>query len=95
LIPQIARDAEKRERGSREKDKKLRKRWHCRRIYLEGTKQTKIIVRRLGMNALAVRVEPRAVEVLFAEDSFRVILADGREVAIPIEWFPRLLKATP
>ena len=47
------------------------------------------------MSTLAVKVEPRAVEVLFAEDSFRVILADGREVAIPIEWFPRLLKATP
>jgi len=47
------------------------------------------------MSTLAVKVEPRAIEVLFAEDSFRVILADGREVAIPIEWFPRLLKATP
>ena len=41
-----------------------------------------------------MKVEPRAVEVVFAEDSFRVILADGREVAIPIEWFPRLMKAT-
>lgn len=47
------------------------------------------------MSTLAVKVEPRAIEVLFAEDSFRVILADGREVVIPIEWFPRLLKATP
>ncbi len=46
------------------------------------------------MSTLAVKVEPRAVEVVFAEDSFRVILADGREVAIPIEWFPRLMKAT-
>jgi very-short-patch-repair endonuclease len=48
-----------------------------------------------GMSTLAVRVESRAVEVIFAEDSFRVILADGREIAIPIEWFPRLLNATP
>jgi hypothetical protein len=52
-------------------------------------------LRRLGINALAARVEPRAVEVLFAKDSFRVILADGRKIAIPIERFPRLLKATP
>ena len=25
----------------------------------------------------------------------RVTLADGREVAVPLEWFPRLIGATP
>jgi len=38
-------------------------------------------------------VAPLAVEVSFGEDSLRVVLADSREISVPLEWFPRLLQA--
>jgi uncharacterized protein DUF2442 len=47
------------------------------------------------MNISAVKPEPRAVSVSFTEDAMRVVLADGREVTVPLEWFPRLAKAKP
>ncbi|OGR24267.1 MAG: hypothetical protein A2139_01225 [Desulfobacca sp. RBG_16_60_12] len=31
----------------------------------------------------------------FTEDALLVNLSDGREVSVPLEWFPRLRKATP
>ena len=46
------------------------------------------------MNTSAIKVEPLATEVAFGEDSFCIILADGREITVPIEWFPRLRDAT-
>lgn len=36
-----------------------------------------------------------AVDVRFSEDAFTVQLSDGREVSVPLEWFPRLRDATP
>lgn len=36
-----------------------------------------------------------AVDVTFGEDSINVRLSDGREVSVPLEWFPRLRNATP
>lgn len=36
-----------------------------------------------------------AVAVECDDDFLRVTLADGREVAVPLIWFPRLLDATP
>jgi hypothetical protein len=36
-----------------------------------------------------------AVDVRFSEDSMSVRLSDGREVSVPLEWFPRLRDATP
>jgi hypothetical protein len=47
------------------------------------------------MSALAVEVEPLAVDVSCTDDSLRVVLADGREISAPLIWFPRLQKATP
>jgi len=47
------------------------------------------------MTTLQVKVEPRATDVTVTGDSIRVVLADGREVTVPLEWFPRLRKATP
>ncbi len=35
-----------------------------------------------------------AVAVRFSDDAFHVQLSDGREVSVPLEWFPRLRKAT-
>ena len=39
--------------------------------------------------------EPLAVEAWCSDDALHVRLADGREVAVPLEWFPRLRDATP
>ncbi|MCC6499549.1 MAG: DUF2442 domain-containing protein [Anaerolineales bacterium] len=33
--------------------------------------------------------------VRFTEDALLVNLSDGREVSVPLEWFPRLRNATP
>jgi hypothetical protein len=47
------------------------------------------------MSTSSIKVEPFAVDVSFTDDSMRVTLADGREVSVPLEWFPRLRNATP
>jgi hypothetical protein len=47
------------------------------------------------MSTLAVEVEPLAVDVSCTDDSLHVVLADGREISIPLVWSPRLRKATP
>lgn len=36
-----------------------------------------------------------ATRVYFDEKRLHVCLADGREISAPLEWFPRLLHATP
>ena len=47
------------------------------------------------MSTLAINVEPLATDVTCTDDALRVVLADGREVTVPLVWFPRLLSATP
>ena len=47
------------------------------------------------MSTLAVRLEALAVDVSVTDDALRVVLADGRELSVPLAWFPRLLSATP
>jgi Protein of unknown function (DUF2442) len=47
------------------------------------------------MSTSAIDVEPLAVDVTCTSDALRVVLADGREVAAPLVWFPRLRNATP
>ncbi|HEY1364231.1 MAG TPA: DUF2442 domain-containing protein [Xanthobacteraceae bacterium] len=42
-----------------------------------------------------VKFDATAVEVTVMDDRIVVILADGRELAAPLAWFPRLLEATP
>ena len=46
------------------------------------------------MNTLAEKIEPLAVDVAFTAAGLHVVLADGREVSAPLQWFPRLLQAT-
>ena len=46
------------------------------------------------MSTLAVKIEPLADDVYFAGESLHIILADGREISAPLEWFPRLRDAT-
>ncbi len=40
-----------------------------------------------------MNISPKAVR--FDENSLWVDLADGRTIAVPLAWFPRLLRATP
>ena len=40
-------------------------------------------------------VDPRIKEGTVTEDELVVVLADGRRLATPLAWFPRLLNATP
>jgi hypothetical protein len=46
------------------------------------------------MSILAVEVEPLAVDATCEDDSLTVILADGPEITVPLEWSARLQKAT-
>ncbi len=47
------------------------------------------------MSILKIKVEPFAVDISFAADDLIMRLADGRQVSVPLGWFPRLLRATP
>ena len=46
------------------------------------------------MSTLAIKIEPLAVDVQVSEDALMVTLADGRELSVPLDWFPRLQNAT-
>ena len=47
------------------------------------------------MKARVIHLDPRAVAVDVVEDKLQVALADGRQLLVPLEWSPRLLRATP
>jgi hypothetical protein len=47
------------------------------------------------MSTLAIDFDATAVDVSVDDSMLRVTLADGRELAVPLEWFPRLRNATP
>ena len=51
--------------------------------------------KRNGAVILAGKVEALARDVRFTADALHVVLADGRELSAPLQWFPRLLRATP
>ncbi len=36
-----------------------------------------------------------ATDVQFDAEHLRVALSDGRQISVPLAWFPRLIKATP
>jgi hypothetical protein len=42
----------------------------------------------------AVRLDATAVDVTVTDDQILVVLADGRELAAPLAWSPRLAEAT-
>lgn len=46
------------------------------------------------MTTLAIKLDATAVDVHTDEALLHVTLADGRELAAPLEWFPRLRDAT-
>lgn len=47
------------------------------------------------MSSSVPDVDPRALGVEVTDEELVVDLADGRRVAVPLTWFPRLLHATP
>ena len=47
------------------------------------------------MSTLISKPVADAVAVAFTDAELIVTLADGRSVSAPLEWFPRLLRATP
>lgn len=47
------------------------------------------------MSTLAIRLDPHAVDVRVSDDALMFVLADGREISAPLEWFPRLRDASP
>lgn len=48
------------------------------------------------MTTSAVEIEiPNAESVVITEDTLSVDLSDGRTIAVPLAWFPRLVHATP
>jgi hypothetical protein len=46
------------------------------------------------MNTLAFKLDPDATDVEITDSVLKVILADGRELSAPLEWFPRLRDAS-
>jgi hypothetical protein len=47
------------------------------------------------MPTLAIERDASAVGVEIDDSALRLALADGRELSVPLEWFPRLRDATP
>ncbi len=47
------------------------------------------------MSTLVLETEPAAVQVMITDEKLIVDLADGRSVAIPLAWYPRLLHGSP
>ena len=46
------------------------------------------------MSTLAIEFDDHATDVRFTKNSLHIVLADGREISAPLEWFPRLRDAT-
>ena len=47
------------------------------------------------MSTLVERAEALAVTVSCTDHELSVVLSDGRTVAVPLAWFPRLVAASP
>ena len=45
------------------------------------------------MNTSKIKLKPIAKEVRVTPSLLKVLLVDGREIAVPLAWFPRLQKA--
>ena len=47
------------------------------------------------MTTLILEIEPQAQRIDFDDRAFTIYLADGRQLTIPLDWYPRLQQATP
>ncbi|MFZ2854936.1 MAG: DUF2442 domain-containing protein [Rhodocyclaceae bacterium] len=46
------------------------------------------------MSILAVKLDSHAIDVSIDDVALHFVLADGREISAPLEWFPRLRDAS-
>lgn len=46
------------------------------------------------MNTLTVKKSSNATDLSFDQDKMKVFLEDGRELSVPLEWFPILRDAS-
>ena len=46
------------------------------------------------MSTLIINKSNKAVNVSFSESKMILFIEDGREIAFPLEWFPKLRNAT-
>jgi hypothetical protein len=46
------------------------------------------------MTILAIKFDDHAIDVTFTESALHFVLADGREISAPLEWFPKLRDAS-
>ena len=46
------------------------------------------------MSFSGISKSKKAIDIVFENSKMIVFLEDGRELSIPLEWFPRLRKAT-
>ena len=46
------------------------------------------------MNTLIINKSHNAVDLSFSESKMLIFLEDGRELSIPLEWFPKLRNAS-
>ncbi|MDZ7289485.1 MAG: DUF2442 domain-containing protein [candidate division KSB1 bacterium] len=47
------------------------------------------------MSTLMLETEPAAVQVTITDEKLIVDLADGRSIAVPLAWYPRLMSGSP
>ena len=47
------------------------------------------------MTTSTIVSDPRVKDVRCSDESLEVLLRDGRKVSVPLNWFPRLVAATP
>lgn len=46
------------------------------------------------MSFLAIKFDDHAINVFFTQSALHFVLADGREISAPLEWFPKLRDAS-
>ena len=46
------------------------------------------------MTILTVNKSYNAISVSFTESKMNIVMEDGRELSVPLEWFPKLRDAT-
>jgi hypothetical protein len=47
------------------------------------------------MSTLVLETEPLATTVIVTDEELTAVLTDGRRIAVPLAWYPRLLDASP
>lgn len=62
--------------------------------YPDNEKNIRRHCRKPGMTTLVLEADPEAKDVQIEGGKLLVHLTDGRELSVPLDWYPRLLHAT-